>query len=97
MGRITIFLALSLMLFPQNAFALCSYYGARFRMWPFAGVTMGFVWVVLIVGILYFLIRTAGERRTEYREDPLEILKRRYARGEISREEYEQMKKDLTG
>jgi putative membrane protein len=30
-------------------------------------------------------------------ESPLDILKRRYARGEISKAEYEQMRRDLTG
>jgi putative membrane protein len=30
-------------------------------------------------------------------ETPLEILKKRYAKGEIAREEYERMKKDLEG
>jgi putative membrane protein len=30
-------------------------------------------------------------------QTPLEILKARYARGEISREEYEQMHRDLVG
>ena len=30
-------------------------------------------------------------------ETPLEILKARYARGEITREEYEQMRQDLNG
>jgi hypothetical protein len=33
--------------------------------------------------------------RKEVRESPLEIVKRRYALGEISREEFEEMKKDL--
>lgn len=30
-------------------------------------------------------------------QPPLEILKARYVRGEISREEYEQMRRDLEG
>ena len=30
-------------------------------------------------------------------QTPLEILKARYARGEISREEYDQMRRDLEG
>ncbi len=30
-------------------------------------------------------------------ETPLEVLKARYARGEINREEYEQMRRDLEG
>jgi putative membrane protein len=32
---------------------------------------------------------------TQTNQTPLEILKARYARGEISREEYEQMRQDL--
>jgi putative membrane protein len=30
-------------------------------------------------------------------ESPLDLLKRRYAKGEITKEEFEQMKKDLEG
>lgn len=40
--------------------------------------------------------RTSG-RFTEERETAMDILKKRYARGEISREEYERMKRDIEG
>ena len=50
--------------------------------------------VLVIWGVRYFARhdegRTAGWRRT-----PLEILKERYARGEICKQEYEEMKRDL--
>jgi len=35
-------------------------------------------------------------RGGDAQERPLDILKRRYARGELSREEFETMKRDLT-
>ena len=35
-------------------------------------------------------------RRSAADESPLEILQRRYARGEISQREYEQMRRDIT-
>ncbi len=61
------------------------------------------LWLVVIVAVVYFLVqnlnRTAppstGSRPPARQEDPLEILKARYARGEITREEFEQMKRDL--
>jgi len=56
-------------------------------------------WIAVIVGI-FFLIRwlvistgVGGRARSE--ESALEILKRRYARGEINKQEYEEKKKDL--
>ncbi len=39
-------------------------------------------------------VRTQQSRETPG-EDPLEILRRRYARGEITREEYQSMREDL--
>ncbi len=60
------------------------YWGMHFWWWVF--------WVVLLLIITYRLIRDSDEKKAP--GDPLEILKRRYARGEISKEEYEKMKKD---
>jgi putative membrane protein len=50
--------------------------------------------VLLILGIAHLVNLVTGSSRT-FRESPLRILKRRYAKGEITREEFEKMKDDL--
>ena len=53
------------------------------------------LWPILLIGfIIYFFYTKDKEKNTE-KETPLDILKRRYAKGEISKEEFEEMKKDL--
>lgn len=51
--------------------------------------------LVLVVAVIWRLFqgRPAGAGAPE--ESPLEILKRRYARGEIDRDEFEAKKRDL--
>lgn len=58
------------------------------------------VTIVIIAGLIllvvWFVRQFGGGARAEREEKtPLEILKERYARGEIDREEFEQKKKDL--
>ncbi len=61
-----------------------------------------FMWIIflIVIGLLvYFMVQTKkikGQTPTQ-NESPLDILKRRYAKGEVAREEYERMKKDLEG
>jgi len=50
-------------------------------------------WVVIIAAVLYFFNLLLRERR--YEENALEMLKRRYVRGEISEKEFKKMKKEL--
>lgn len=52
---------------------------------------------LLVVGVLAFLLfwRTRRDRPSADRNDSLEILKIRLAKGEISIEEYETLKKTL--
>ena len=60
------------------------------------GVGMIIFWILVLIGIIY-LIRNAGSCRVGKGEErPLEILKERYARGEIDKEEFESKKKDLS-
>ena len=59
-----------------------------------------FMWIIFIIVIgllIYFIVKaqkTKGQTSTQ-NETPLDILKRRYAKGEIAKEEYERMKRDL--
>ncbi len=65
------------------------------HMW-FGGGWMMFPWLFfLTLFVLAFLWRSRGSARDEP-ESALEILKKRYAKGEISREEFEQLKKDIS-
>ena len=72
------------------------------------GMFMGFLFLLLLLGFLALLVglviwaivrgrsgRTGLERSVTQHESPLDTLHRRYARGEISREEYLAMKQDL--
>ncbi len=62
------------------------------------GMIIGIIfWALVIYGIFYIISRlvkqSSGDIRKE--ETPLEILKRRYASGEIDVEEFARRKKDL--
>ena len=60
------------------------------------------VFVVLLVGLIVWAITRSrrngpagSDRSATQHENPLDTLRSRYARGEISREEYLAMKQDL--
>ena len=63
-------------------------------MW-LGGLAMLVFWGALIVGAILVVRHLGGMPGSEVRTSPLDILKRRYASGEIMREQYEQMRKDL--
>ncbi len=62
----------------------------------------GFIWIILLIVVIYFLFQqqqrsaeTTYTRSAPRYEDPLEVLQRRYAAGEISTEEYEERRRVL--
>lgn len=65
----------------------------------YGGIIMMISFVVLIGIVLYLALRNTGKSdhhtRDRYTEDPIEILKQRYAKGLITKEEYTSMKEDL--
>lgn len=60
------------------------------------GVLMLAFWVLVIVGLVLIIKRYAHHHEGAIRDDPLEIAKARYARGEINKDEFTQLKKDLS-
>ncbi len=58
-------------------------------------------WVVIIGVIIWAVVTIVNKNNRKQQnhfpreEEALEILKKRYARGEINREQFEQMKNDL--
>jgi putative membrane protein len=59
----------------------------------------GGIWMVIFWGAIIWLIVwgvgqvSGGSRRSD--DNPLEIARTRYARGEITREQFEQLRQDL--
>ena len=75
--------------------------------WGMWMVPWGWIIIIVLVVIFFFALGgRAGQRPSGTggpsveekwdSETPMDILKKRYARGEISREDFEQMKKDLS-
>ena len=61
----------------------------------FGGVWMflfwgGFIWLVV------WAVRRSTNRGPDSKSSPLDIAKERYARGELTKEEYERLKQDLS-
>ena len=73
-------------------------YGGYGMGW-FGGIFMIVVWGLAIAGIVllvrWLAVSTKRHETGGAADSPLEILKKRYARGEINKEEFETMKKDL--
>ncbi|MFQ5870023.1 MAG: SHOCT domain-containing protein [Candidatus Zixiibacteriota bacterium] len=68
-------------------------------MW-FGGGWMIIFWIALIVGAFFlvkYLVDQSRRGSGSKESTPLDVLKRRYASGEITKDEFEQKKKDLVG
>jgi len=66
--------------------------------WMIGGLMMVVFWGVVIIGIVA-LFRAASNRgggaESRDKETPVEILRRRYAAGELSKEQFEDMKRNV--
>lgn len=64
--------------------------------WFAGGIMMIAFWILFIALIVWVVREILGKHRTPDSGKALDILKERYAKGEINKEEFESKKKDLT-
>lgn len=83
------------------------YHGWGMMPWGMGGMMfmmpVMFILAIAIIFMVIFMVRRIGGGGSDFLtphttyETPMDILKKRYARGEIDREEFERRKKDLEG
>ena len=77
----------------------CTYHG---HMTPWGPMQYGLggivLWLIIAAIVVVIIVAVVGGSKTstEGRETPLDILKKRYAKGEISKQEFDKIKKDIT-
>lgn len=80
----------------SNNYGMMGGYGSWFG---WGGMIIGFIfWVlaiIFIVAIIRWAVRGGRHSRWEGEDSAIEILKERYAKGEIKKEEFEEKMKDL--
>jgi len=73
------------------------------HMMGYGGYGGMYMWLVLIIiaGVVVYFIFQQNKKNRDLedpaRESPMEILKRRYAKGEITKEEFERLKEEIEG
>jgi len=76
-------------------------HGWEFMQWGWFGFILQIIfWVAIILLIIWIAKKITesqpGDKSSSQGDSALDILNKRYAKGEIDKEEYEEKKKDLT-
>ena len=71
------------------------YHGMGWGTWGFGWIIWIIVLVIIIWGIIKIVSSNSNKPQHHEEENALDILKKRYAKGEITKEQFEQIKKDL--
>ncbi|MDO8557842.1 MAG: SHOCT domain-containing protein [bacterium] len=72
------------------------YYGDHMFGLGIWGAFMMLIFWVAVTAFIVWVVKEANGRNTGHRNSALDILKERYAKGEMSKEEFESMKKDIS-
>ena len=64
--------------------------------WWMGGVWMLVFWGAIIALIVWVVKKVTNRDDSTKKQNPLDIARERYAKGEISKDEFEQLKKDIS-
>jgi putative membrane protein len=67
---------------------------------PFMGIGMGLIWLIFLIVVAYLVYKLIKNEKIlapkkQAMKSAVDILDERYAKGEVTREQYMQMKEDL--
>jgi len=67
-----------------------------FSNFNYGGIIMGII-ILLIIGVIIYLLVSKNKNISDslLKGNPLDELKKRYAKGEITKKEFDQIKKDI--
>lgn len=74
------------------------YYGGHMFGWGLGGgVMMILFWVALIIFIVWIAkeVNSRNQSNTTHSKSAIDVLKERYAKGEVDKKEFEEKKRDL--
>jgi putative membrane protein len=77
-----------------------------YGMWPgmmggygygYGGMFMGILFLILLGVAIYFIVQNVKSKDEigQAKESPIDILKKRYAKGEVTKEDFDRMKNEL--
>ena len=92
-----IFLLFSTIIFANGDEGMCMFGWSNMMNFGWGGLFIWAIFLIIIIVVFYLIMQSSKSKRYDnsYSEDPIDILKKRYAKGEINKEDFEKMKKDL--
>ena len=63
----------------------------------YGGMFMWLIFIIVLGVAIYFIVQASKSKNVagQGQDTPLDIIKRRYAKGEITKEEFDRMKKEV--